>query len=120
MALNGFAGERHEFAQADCLEWLASENKRFDLIFLDPPTFSNSKRMDRIFDVQRDHVELLRTTASLLNKNGILIFSNNYRKFKMDIDYLTDLHIEDITQKTIPRDFERNPRIHNCWKITCR
>ena len=118
LALNGFTGPNHEFIQADCLEWLASEKRRFDLIFLDPPTFSNSKRMDETFDVQRDHVELLRMAAKLLNRGGDLIFSNNNRKFKMDIDSLSDLKIEDITQKTIPKDFERNPRIHNCWKIT--
>lgn len=118
MALNGFTGSNHELVQADCLEWLASEKGRFDLIFLDPPTFSNSKRMDETFDVQRDHVELLRSTARLLNRNGVLIFSNNNRKFKMDTASLPDLQIEDITQKTIPKDFERNPRIHNCWKIT--
>ena len=118
MALNCFAGPNHEFIQEDVLDWLASTKNRFDLIFLDPPTFSNSKRMDGTFDVQRDHVELLRMTARLLNRNGILIFSNNNMKFKMDIESLPELHIEEITQKTIPRDFERNPRIHNCWKIT--
>ncbi|MDO8445166.1 MAG: bifunctional 23S rRNA (guanine(2069)-N(7))-methyltransferase RlmK/23S rRNA (guanine(2445)-N(2))-methyltransferase RlmL [Deltaproteobacteria bacterium] len=118
LALNGFTGPNQEFVQADCLEWLALEKRQFDLIFLDPPTFSNSKRMDGIFDVQRDHVELLKMAVKLLNRDGILIFSNNNRKFKMDIDSLSGLKIEDITQKTIPKDFERNPRIHNCWKMT--
>lgn len=118
MALNGFTDRNHELIQADCLEWLASEKRRFDVIFLDPPTFSNSKRMDGILDVQRDHVELLKVAAKLLTRNGIMIFSNNNRKFKMDIDSLTDLNIEDITGKTIPKDFERNLRIHNCWNIT--
>ncbi|MEK7851296.1 MAG: bifunctional 23S rRNA (guanine(2069)-N(7))-methyltransferase RlmK/23S rRNA (guanine(2445)-N(2))-methyltransferase RlmL, partial [Deltaproteobacteria bacterium] len=118
MALNGFTGKNHEFVQADCLEWLASERRRFDLIFLDPPTFSNSKRMDGVLDVQRDHVELLKVAVKLLTRDGVLIFSSNNRKFKMDIDALSDLKTKDITQKTIPKDFERNPRIHNCWKIT--
>ncbi len=118
LALNGFTSKEHELVEADCLEWLALEKRRFDLIFLDPPTFSNSKRMDGIFDVQRDHVEVLKMAVKLLTRDGILIFSNNNRKFKMDIDSLSDLKIEDITQKTIPKDFERNHRIHNCWKIT--
>lgn len=118
LALNGFTGKNHEFIQADCLEWLGSERRRFDLIFLDPPTFSNSKRMDGTFDVQRDHVELLRMTARLLGRNGVLIFSNNNRRFRMEKEALPELYIEDITQKTIHKDFERNPRIHNCWRIT--
>lgn len=118
LALNGFIGPNHELIQADCLEWLASEKRRFDLIFLDPPTFSNSKRMDEAFDVQRDHVDLLRKAVRLLRSDGVLIFSNNNRKFKMDRSALSDLQIKDLTQKTIPRDFERNTSIHNCWKIT--
>ena len=69
------------------------------------------------FDVQRDHVPLLRDTARLLSPGGVLIFSNNNRKFKMEAAALPELQIEDITAKTIPRDFERNRRIHNCWKI---
>ncbi|MDW7758507.1 MAG: bifunctional 23S rRNA (guanine(2069)-N(7))-methyltransferase RlmK/23S rRNA (guanine(2445)-N(2))-methyltransferase RlmL, partial [Desulfuromonadales bacterium] len=117
MAVNGFTGSRHEFIQADCLKWLRQEKRRFDLIFLDPPTFSNSKSMTDSFDVQRDHVPLLRDTARLLNPGGVLIFSNNNRKFKMEAAALPELQIEDITAKTIPRDFERNRRIHNCWKI---
>ena len=117
MTLNAFTGPGHELIQADCLEWLASEKRRFDLIFLDSPTFSNSKRMDGTLDIQRDHVEILRMTAKLLNRDGIMIFSNNNRKFKMDAESLSGLIAEDITQKTIPKDFERNPRIHNCWKI---
>src|SRR3990172_13414654 len=117
LALNGFTSPNHEFIQADCLEWLASEKGRYDLIFLDPPTFSNSKRMDEIFDVQRDHVQLLRMTVKFLSRDGVLIFSNNNRKFKMDLASFSGLSCEDITKTTIPKDFERNPRIHNCWKI---
>lgn len=117
LALNGFSGGGHRLERADCLDWLGRAKGEFDLIFLDPPTFSNSKRMEGTFDVQRDHVELLRKTAALLAQDGTLIFSNNNRKFKMDADALPELAIEDITRKTIPRDFERNPRIHNCWRI---
>ncbi len=120
LALNGFSGGNHRMERADCLEWLGRAKGEFDLIFLDPPTFSNSKRMVGTFDVQRDHVELLRKTADLLAKDGTLIFSNNNRKFKMDTAALPELLIEDITRKTIPRDFERNPRIHNCWQVRKR
>ncbi|HXV20738.1 MAG TPA: bifunctional 23S rRNA (guanine(2069)-N(7))-methyltransferase RlmK/23S rRNA (guanine(2445)-N(2))-methyltransferase RlmL [Desulfuromonadales bacterium] len=120
LALNGFSGAQHEFVRADCLEWLQRERRRFDLIFLDPPTFSTSKRMEATFDVQRDHVPLLRAAAGLLAPGGVLIFSNNNRRFRMDCDSLPALRIEEITRQTIPRDFERNPRIHNCWRITLR
>ena len=91
--------------------------ERYGVIFLDPPTFSNSKRMKRDFDVQRDHVELIARAAALLDDDGALIFSNNYRRFRLDRDRLAGLIIEDITRQTIPVDFERRPKIHNCWKI---
>jgi len=121
LALNGYSDARHHFIQADCLEWIkqaAQEKMRYGLIFLDPPSFSNSARMDASFDVQRDHATLLIATARLLAPNGVLIFSNNLRSFKLDQPALAGLQIEDITQATIPEDFARNPRIHNCWKIT--
>lgn len=122
LALNGIKGDQHRFIQANCLDWIveAADNPylRFDLIFLDPPTFSNSKRMTQEFDVQRDHVELLRATVKLLAPGGVLIFSNNNRKFKLDITALSELNIVDITKQTIPEDFARNPRIHHCWRIT--
>jgi 23S rRNA (guanine2445-N2)-methyltransferase / 23S rRNA (guanine2069-N7)-methyltransferase len=121
LELNGIRGYLHELIQADCLIWLEQEASRsercYDLIFLDPPTFSNSKRMRGPFDVQRDHVDILRQTASLLAPDGLLIFSTNFRKFRLDVESLPGLAIEDITPKTIPRDFERNPRIHYCWTI---
>ncbi len=122
MALNGYEGRMHEFVQDDCIKWLDAQaadrsSKRYGLIFLDPPTFSTSKRMEQTFDVQRDHVALIRKTVSLLEQGGTLIFSNNYRKFKMDTEALPDLRIENITRETIPKDFARNPRIHNCWRI---
>lgn len=108
-----------ELVRADCLEWLAQKRReRYGVIFLDLPTFSNSKRMDRDFDVQRDHVELIERAAALLDEDGVLIFSNNYRRFRMDRDRLAGLVLEDITRQTIPTDFERRPKIHNCWKIT--
>lgn len=118
LALNGFDTPEHHLIQADCLAWLNEAEPGYDLIFLDPPTFSNSKGMDGTFDVQRDYVELLEKVAALLSPGGTLIFSNNARKFKLDRDALPGLEIEEITRKTISMDFERNPRIHNCWRIT--
>ena len=76
--------------------------------------------MDSTFDVQRDHVTLLRKTIKLLEPDGVLIFSNNLRSFKMDREALKELQIEDISRATLPKDFERNPKIHNCWKIQLR
>jgi 23S rRNA (guanine2445-N2)-methyltransferase / 23S rRNA (guanine2069-N7)-methyltransferase len=120
LELNRLAGPRHEFVQADCLEWLeqaAAKGLRYDLIFLDPPTFSTSKRMRGTFDVQRDHAGLIRRCAELLVPGGRLVFSTNARKFKLDGEALQDLRVEDITRGTLPKDFERNPRIHSCWLI---
>jgi len=119
LELNGFSGREHRLVQANCVEWLeqAAGRRRFGLIFLDPPSFSTSKRMQGTFDVQRDHVRLIRATARLLEPDGVLVFSNNRRRFDMDRAALQELVVEDISRATLPRDFERNPRIHNCWKI---
>lgn len=120
MALNGFTDVRHQYIQANCLEWLdkaAQESRRYGLIFLDPPSFSASKRMTGTLDIQRDHVALLRKTVRLLTPEGILIFSNNLRSFKLDSDALGQLQIKNISRLTLPKDFERNPKIHHCWKI---
>jgi len=121
LALNTTSGE-HEFIQADCLDWLATETKQaqprqYDLIFLDPPTFSNSKRMDDVFDIQLDHVKLINNTLSLLANDGILYFSTNFRRFKIDLAALTGVRVDDITAISIPKDFVRNAKIHYCWSI---
>lgn len=121
LALNGFTGDRHRLLRADCRRWVERQGEgRYGLIFLDPPTFSTSKSMEGTLDVQRDHVELLRATARLLADGGVLIFSNNFRRFTMNAAALPELHIEDISAHTLPRDFARNPRIHNCWRIRRR
>ena len=118
LEINGFRGKEHEFVQVDCLQWLVEDDgKRYDLIFLDPPTFSNSKRMEQEFDVQRDHVELIRSTLTRLAPDGLLLFSTNFRKFKLDESALADLAVTDITRKTIPQDFERDARVHHCYEI---
>ncbi|MDD1610222.1 MAG: bifunctional 23S rRNA (guanine(2069)-N(7))-methyltransferase RlmK/23S rRNA (guanine(2445)-N(2))-methyltransferase RlmL [Methylococcaceae bacterium] len=121
LALNHTQGE-HEFIQADCLDWLSNEAqqaqpRQYELIFLDPPTFSNSKRMDDVFDIQLDHVKLINNAVRLLADDGVLYFSTNFRRFKIDLEALSDLHINDITAATIPKDFARNPKIHYCWSI---
>ena len=100
------------------MEWLTHEKKKYGLIFLDPPTFSNAKGRERDFDVQRDHVELVRRCAEHLEGDGVLLFSTNYRRFKLDAEALKTLRVQDITRETLPEDFSRSPRIHQCWRIT--
>jgi 23S rRNA (guanine2445-N2)-methyltransferase / 23S rRNA (guanine2069-N7)-methyltransferase len=116
---NGFDDfERHRLVQADVLAWLEEPpRERYDLIFLDPPTLSRSKRMAKELDVQRDHVELIRATLLKLAPAGLLIFSTNFRKFRLDEAGLADLAVADVTPATIPKDFARNPRIHRCFEI---
>ncbi|HET8731699.1 MAG TPA: bifunctional 23S rRNA (guanine(2069)-N(7))-methyltransferase RlmK/23S rRNA (guanine(2445)-N(2))-methyltransferase RlmL [Moraxellaceae bacterium] len=117
-ALNGLAEQRHHFEQADCMRWLRDTRHQFDLVFIDPPTFSNSKRTPDVFDVQRDHVELIWLAMRALRPGGTLYFSNNFRKFRLDVDAMKEFVIEDISPETIGFDFARNPGIHRCWKIT--
>ncbi len=116
LKLNNIEGE-HEVIRADCLEWLAEQSSQYNLIFLDPPTFSNSKRMEDNFDIQADHVSLIQRTVELLAPGGILYFSTNFRRFKLDKAALADLTLTEITRETIPEDFARNQKIHYCWKI---
>lgn len=120
--LNGIRGD-HKLVRANCLEWLAEQagqkaKPQFDLIFLDPPTFSNSKKMDEAFDIQTDHLQLIKHASSLLSPEGILYFSTNFRRFKLDTESLAGLKITDITSATIGEDFARDSKIHYCWKIS--
>jgi len=117
LTLNGIDERHHDLVRADCMAWLGDQRRRWDLIFLDPPTFSNSKGLDRTFDVQRDHVELIRLAAERLSPDGVLVFSNNYRKFKLDEAALAGLRVEDRTGQTIDEDFRRSRRIHHCYLI---
>jgi 23S rRNA (guanine2445-N2)-methyltransferase / 23S rRNA (guanine2069-N7)-methyltransferase len=116
---NGFTDPRkHEIVQADVLQWLEERPPdRYDLIFLDPPTVSRSKRMASEFELQRDHVNLIQTTLLRLAPGGLLIFSNNFRKFRLDKEALAEFAVEDVTVATIPHDFARNQRIHQCFEI---
>ncbi|HHE3587209.1 TPA: bifunctional 23S rRNA (guanine(2069)-N(7))-methyltransferase RlmK/23S rRNA (guanine(2445)-N(2))-methyltransferase RlmL [Pasteurella multocida] len=119
LLLNELEGKQHKLIQADCLQWLARCDRQFDLIFVDPPTFSNSKRMEDSWDVQRDHIKLMTQLKRILRPNGTIVFSNNKRGFKMDVEGLETLGLSavDITAKTLPLDFERNKQIHNCWVV---
>ncbi len=117
LILNRCHGPKHRLLQADCLEWIAACKDRFDLIYLDPPTFSNSKRMKTSFDIQRDHGALLAQTLRLLSPGGVLIFSCNRRKFKLDPTALPHWTVKEITRTTIPKDFQRNQHIHKAFEI---
>lgn len=121
--LNHLTITKHDFIQADCLNWLeaeaASKEDSWDLIFLDPPTFSNSKRMEQTFDVQRDHSQLILNAMAVLNEGGTLIFSTNKRKFRLDTEGLVaqGCVAEDKSSWSLPEDFKRNKHIHQCWFI---
>jgi 23S rRNA (guanine2445-N2)-methyltransferase / 23S rRNA (guanine2069-N7)-methyltransferase len=120
LLLNNFGGNTHELFREDCLHWLESQSvwgPRFDLIFVDPPTFSNSKRMDGVLDVQRDHVGMIRRSMKLLRPGGRLVFSTNFTRFKFDFETLAEFAITDISAETIPKDFERNAKIHHCYVV---
>ena len=120
LALNGFGGLAHETVQADCLKWLAEDRREYDLIFVDPPTFSNTKKERRVFDVQRDHRLLIEKSVARLAEGGLLIFSTNFRRFQMDESIDKYYAISNISKSTIPLDFARNSRIHHCWEIRRR
>lgn len=117
LAHNGLAESTHRRIRANCLEWLAEDKGEYDIILLDPPSFSNSKSMTGSFDVQRDHAPLVRHAMARLRDAGTLYFSNNRRGFKLDEDLLGEFSCVDITAKTLDPDFQRNRRIHCCWEI---
>ena len=123
MKLNGLLDERQEFVRADVLSWvdeMRHSKNRWDVIFIDPPTFSNSAKMGkRSWDVQRDHGELLIGVSRLLRRGGVIVFSCNLRAFEPDVALLrkAGVLIADITEKTIPEDFQRNPKVHHCYLL---
>ena len=123
MERNGFTGDEHEYVQADVVRWISEQRRtrnRWDLVFCDPPTFSNSKRMGRdSFDVQRDHAELLIGVSRLLTADGVCLFSCNLRGFAPDTEKLEKygVEIEDVTEGTIPEDFSRNAKIHHVYLV---
>jgi 23S rRNA (guanine2445-N2)-methyltransferase / 23S rRNA (guanine2069-N7)-methyltransferase len=119
LSLNGFS-DKNRLEQGDVMAWLDACRDEYDLIFIDPPTFSNSKRMEGIFDVQRDQVQLLDLAMARLAPGGVLYFSNNFRKFQLDENLSERYAIEEITAQTVDPDFARNTRIHRAWRITAR
>ncbi len=115
--LNHLDLSKHQFVQFDCREWMRATRDRFDVIFLDPPSFSNSKRMTDTLDIQRDHSSLVQSAMHLLNPDGVLYFSTNFRQFKLDPNLEEKYVIQDISAQTIDQDFKRNQKIHRCFKI---
>lgn len=115
--LNHIKLARHQFVQFDCLAWLKLCRDKFDVIFLDPPSFSNSKRMTDTLDVQRDQVALINDSMQLLAPGGVLYFSTNFRQFKLAPEILESFQVKNISAETIDFDFKRNQRIHQCFMI---
>lgn len=110
-------GPAHRVKQADCLAWLKQDLGPYDLIFMDPPVFSNSKRMDGVLDIQRDHAWMIDDCLRMLRRGGTLIFSCNLRDFALDPGLAERHAVKDWTKPSIPPDFARNPKIHKCWFI---
>jgi 23S rRNA (guanine2445-N2)-methyltransferase / 23S rRNA (guanine2069-N7)-methyltransferase len=119
LSLNGFS-DKNRLEQGDVMAWLQASRDEYDLIFIDPPTFSNSKRMEGVFDVQRDHVQLLDLAVARLAPGGVLYFSNNFRKFQLDEHLAERYAVQEITAQTLDPDFARNSKIHRAWRIQAR
>lgn len=114
--LNGIQFSAHRFEAKNVFDFLKEDQGVYDIIILDPPSFSNSKKMDGTFDVQRDHKGLVDLCMNRLAEGGKLYFSNNFRKFKLDQAILDQHQVRDITKISIPRDF-RDGKIHCCFEI---
>ncbi|MCW5198400.1 class I SAM-dependent methyltransferase, partial [Desulfobulbus sp. F3] len=119
LSLNGYGGSLHQFAEADCMSWLRACREKYGLIFVDPPTFANSRHKNLVFDVQKDHLELLRLAMQRLTQDGTLIFSTNSRKFKLDETLAEEFMVREITASTVPRDFA-DSRPHRCWLFSSK
>ena len=119
LRLNGFGGPEHRLVRSDALAFLASldASEHFDLAVVDPPTFSNSKSLEQDWDIQNDHAALLQQVIAHLTPSGIIFFSTNSRRFKLDESALQGVIIREISKQTVPEDF-RNQRIHRCWRMT--
>jgi len=123
--LNGIGGSKHRLKRRDCIDYLkntaakesTSKQDQFDLIFLDPPTFSNSKSSNHVLDIQRDHAELIKGAMALLHPKGLLLFSTNRRRFSLDQNLGNQYQIKDHSKASIDKDFVRNQQIHQLWLI---
>ena len=115
--LNKVGGKNHRLKKADCVDYLSSKYEKFDLIFLDPPTFSNSKSSSNVLDIQRDHGTLIRNAMNKLERDGLLIFSTNKLNFKLDSESLKKFEIRDYTKSSLDKDFQRR-KIHQTWLIS--
>ncbi|MDT8449292.1 MAG: bifunctional 23S rRNA (guanine(2069)-N(7))-methyltransferase RlmK/23S rRNA (guanine(2445)-N(2))-methyltransferase RlmL [Wenzhouxiangellaceae bacterium] len=120
LTLNGLDRERHRTVRADAREWLGRCRETFDLVFLDPPSFSASKKMDASLDIQRDHAALIRAAMRCVAPGGVLVFSANLRRFRLDEELAGEFDFDDRSARSIPKDFERNARIHRCWFVRHR
>ena len=118
MDLNQIKPDQHHFERGDCISWLKRTSRKYDLIFLDPPTFSNSRNTKSVFDIQRDHPLLIQLASGCLTEGGTLIFSNNLRNFKLEKQLMDAYQVRDISKETLPPDFQRRPNIHHCWMIS--
>ncbi|WP_074779923.1 bifunctional 23S rRNA (guanine(2069)-N(7))-methyltransferase RlmK/23S rRNA (guanine(2445)-N(2))-methyltransferase RlmL [Halopseudomonas bauzanensis] len=117
LSLNGLS-DLHQLVQDDVMKWLEQDRGEYELIFIDPPTFSNSKRLDDVFDVQRDHVQLLDMAMARLAPGGVVYFSNNFRRFRLDPVLEEKYQVQDISAQTLDKDFQRNTRIHRTWRLS--
>jgi 23S rRNA (guanine2445-N2)-methyltransferase / 23S rRNA (guanine2069-N7)-methyltransferase len=117
LALNGMSARQHRAVRADCMTWLEGCDRKFDLVLLDPPSFSNSKATENTLDIVRDQITLVDAAMSVLSSNGTLYFSNNHRRFELAEELKQRYRTEDITRQTIPEDFNRRKDIHHCWRF---
>ena len=118
LKLNGFGSPRHRYVRSDAGQFLSSlvGEEKFDLAVVDPPTFSNSRQLEHDWDIQRDHVALLHQVIHCMTPGGIVFFSTNSRRFKLDEGALAGVSLREISKQTVPEDF-RNKRIHRCWRM---
>ena len=117
LAANGLAEGRHQLVKANCLQWLEQGEGMFDIVLLDPPSFSNSTGMENSFDVQRDQLALVTAAMQRVSPEGRLYFSNNRRRFKLSPELTEAFDCTNISHETLDPDFARNPKIHQCWLI---